>query len=146
MHTPAEQAPLPLAPFIKFDERGSPYLEGFQCSACREVLLQNRRGCPRCGALGSLRAQRLAQRGRLFAYTIVYRSFPGIATPFISAIVELDGGGFLKGNLIGVEPSPQAVPFDLPVRVEFHALEQPGHAGKKLLSYAFVPAQPAESH
>jgi len=133
-----------LGSFLKLDDQGKPCLEGFQCGACNEVLLQNRRGCPRCGALGSLRARRLAEHGRLFSYTIVHRSFPGIATPFISAIVELDGGVFLKGNLVGVEATPAAVPFDMPVRVQFHYPEVPGHTGKTLLSYVFVPAQPAE--
>jgi hypothetical protein len=39
---------------------------------------------------GALKPERLANTGRLYNYTIVHRSFPGVETPFISAIVDLE--------------------------------------------------------
>jgi uncharacterized OB-fold protein len=132
-------APQPLGTFIKMGADGNPFLEGVRCGNCGEVQLESRRACPKCAAIGSLAPARLAQTGKLFSYTIVYRSFPGIATPFISAVVELDGGGFLKGNLTGVEPKPEALRFDMPVRVQFDHPKVSGKPGLDVLRYVFVP-------
>src|SRR5271163_4206561 len=61
-----EAAPLrPLAPFVKIDADGKPYLEGLKCAACGEVLaVGGRRACPKCAAVGMLVPVRLAERGR----------------------------------------------------------------------------------
>ena len=37
--------------------------------------------------------------------------------PYISAIVDLDGGGTVKGNLIDCEPDPEKIDFDMPVEM-----------------------------
>jgi uncharacterized OB-fold protein len=129
----------PLASFIKVDGTGVPYLEGVRCTSCGEVLLESRRGCPKCASIGTLEPVRLSQTGRLFSYTIVHRSFPGVETPFVSAVVELDGGGFLKGNLVDVDPQPAALPFEMPVRVRFDHPKVPGKLDFDLLRYVFVP-------
>jgi uncharacterized protein len=134
------QALQPLASFIKVDSAGVPYLEGVRCTHCAEVLLEPRRACPKCAWIGTLEPVRLSQSGRLFSYTIVHRSFPGVETPFISAVVELDGGGFLKGNLIGVDPQPAALRFEMPVRVSFDHPKVQGKLDLDLLRYVFVPA------
>jgi uncharacterized OB-fold protein len=132
-------APQPLGSCIKMDVDGSPFLEGVRCVNCGEVQLESRRACPKCAAIGALEPARLAQTGRLFSFTIVYRSFPGIETPFISAIVALDGGGFLKGNLIGIDPRPEALRFDMPVRVQFDHPKVSATPDLDVLRYVFVP-------
>jgi uncharacterized OB-fold protein len=129
----------PLASFIKVDPAGLPYLEGVRCTSCGEVLLESRRGCPKCASIGTLEPVRLAETGRLFSYTIVHRSFPGVVTPFISAVVELDGGGFLKGNLVGADPEPSTLEFGMPVRVSFDHPKVTGKNELDLLRYVFVP-------
>ncbi len=139
MSTSTISAPQPLASFIKMDARGKPFLEGVRCRQCGEVQLEPRRACPKCCAISMLAPARLAEIGRLFSYTIVHRSFPGIETPFISAVVELDGGGFLKGNLTGVEPKPEALRFDMPVRVKFDHPKVSGKPDLDVVRYVFVP-------
>ena len=69
-------------------------------SGAREV-------CSKCGARGELSAERLSNEGQLYVFSIVHRSFPGIEVPYISAIVDLEGGGTVKGNLINIEPDPE---------------------------------------
>lgn len=83
---------------------------------------------------------RLAQRGRLHSFTIVHRSFPGVPTPFVAAIVALDGGGSLKGTLVDVEPSWDAVTFDMPVDVVFRDTGQRAADGRPFISYYFSPS------
>ena len=59
---------------------------------------------------------RLADTGKLYTYAIVHRSFPGVEVPFISAVVDLDGGGTVKGNLVDIEPDPAKIEFGVPVK------------------------------
>ncbi len=129
----------PLAACIQLGADGQPFLQGFQCSACSEVFVDHRRGCPRCATVNSLHPMRLADTGTLFSFTIVHRSFPHIKTPFISVVVQLAGGGYIKGNLEGVDPVPEAVRFNMPVRVQFDRLPAPPSGQSDLLRYVFVP-------
>ena len=72
---------------------------------------------------------------------MVQRSFPGIEFPYISVMVDLDGGGTVKGNLINVEPVPAKIQFDMPVDVVFDdALGRKDKDGNSYISYFFQPA------
>jgi hypothetical protein len=55
--------------------------------------------------------------------------------------VDLDGGGTVKGNLIGVEADPAQIKFDMPVQVVFDdALGRKDQDGNSYISYFFKPA------
>ena len=83
----------------------------------------------------------LPTRGKLYSYSIVYRSFPGIDVPYISAIVDLEDGTAIKGNLINIDPDPASIEFDMPVEVIFaDALGRKDQEGNSYLSYFFQPA------
>lgn len=83
---------------------------------------------------------KLNNTGKLYSYSIVFRSFPGIEVPYISAIVDLDGGGTVKGNLIDCEPDPDKISFDMPVEVIFDdALGRKDKDGNSYISYFFKP-------
>lgn len=140
MSAPEAGPARPLAPFIKIDADGKPYLEGFRCAACGEVLaVGSRRACPKCTVVGMLKPIRLAERGRLYTYTVVHRSFPGVATPFVAALVDLDGGGTVKGTLVGVESG--AICFDMPLRVEFETLDMSGESAGQYVRHFFTVAR-----
>lgn len=134
-----EQAP-PIVPYLRRDEEGAPYLAGARCSNCGHVYVGERRACARCLARDGLEAVRLPERGTLYSWTIIYRSFPGAAVPFIDAIVDLEGGGHLKGTLRGVEPDPAAIPFDMPVAIRFAERDPANAPGTPHLTYYFEPA------
>jgi uncharacterized OB-fold protein len=140
MSSDAAAKPLPAAEFLKIPDEGDPYLEGYRCGACRAVILGPRPACPKCSARGQMQPTRLANTGTLYAYSIVHRSFPGIEVPYVSAIVDLEGGGTVKGNLINVEPDPAKIPFGLPVEVVYKdALGRKDREGNAYLSYFFQP-------
>jgi uncharacterized OB-fold protein len=132
--------PLPVVSFLKIPEGGEPYLEGYKCGACGEVFLGERMVCAACGARGTLSAVRLADKGTLYNFTVVHRNFPGVPVPFISAIVDLEGGGTLKGNLVDMVPSPEAIKFDMPVNVVFRDAGRKDKDGNSYLAYFFTPA------
>jgi len=83
---------------------------------------------------------RLSNRGSLYVFSIVHRSFPGVEVPYVSAIVDLEGGGTVKGNLINVEPSPEKIKLGMPVEVVFKdALGRKDREGNSYVSYFFQP-------
>jgi uncharacterized OB-fold protein len=140
MANDAQAEPLPVVEFLKIPADGEPYLEGYRCAACSAVVLGPRPACPKCSARGRMEATRLADTGTLYAYSIVHRSFPGIEVPYVSAIVDLEGGGTVKGNLINVEPDPAKIPFGMPVEVVYtDALGRKDRDGNAYLSYFFQP-------
>ena len=132
--------PLPVVEWLKLPEGGDPYLEGHKCQSCGAVFLGERTVCSKCGARGALSAVKLSNSGTLYVYSIVHRSFPGIQVPYVSAIVDLDGGGTLKGNLINVEPDPEKIKLGMPVEVVYKdALGRKDREGNSYISYFFQP-------
>ena len=139
----SEQAanPLPVVDWLKLPEGGDPYLEGNKCGACGSIFFGARSVCSKCGGRDQMAPTKLSNKGKLYSFSIVYRSFPGIEVPYISAIVDLDGGGTIKGNLIGVEPDPENIKFDMPLDVVFQdALGRKDKEGNSYISYFFQPA------
>ena len=133
--------PLPVVDWLKGAGTNDPYLEGHKCGACGAVFLGERDTCSSCGARDQMAPARLSTTGKLYSFSIVHRSFPGIEVPYISAIVDLDGGGTVKGNLIDIEPDPANLEFDMPVEVVFgDALGRKDKEGNSYISYFFKPA------
>jgi len=133
--------PLPVVDYLKIPDDGDPYLEGHKCGSCGAMFLGERKVCSKCGARDQMQAVTLSNRGKLYSYSIVYRSFPGIDVPYISAVIDLDDGATLKGNLINVEPDPANIEFDMPVEVVFDdALGRKDRDGNSYISYFFQPA------
>jgi uncharacterized protein len=132
--------PRPVVDFLRIPDDGAPYLEGHRCGACGAVYLGSRKVCSKCMARDRIEAVKLADRGTLYVYSIVHRSFPGIEVPYVSAVVDLEGGGTVKGNLIDVEPDPEKIRMGMPVRVVFKDAGRKDREGNSYLSYFFAPA------
>jgi uncharacterized OB-fold protein len=135
----AAPRPLPIVSFLKIPPEGEPYLEGVRCGKCQAVFLGERAVCASCGAREGLAAKRLANTGKLYVYTIVHRSFPGIAVPYVSAVVDLDGGGTVKGNLVGIDPDPAKIQMGMPVEVIYQVAPTKDREGNEYLAYCFKP-------
>ena len=135
----AASGPLPVVPFLKIPEDGDPYLEGHRCSNCEAIYLGERSICSSCGTRDRLAPMRLGNTGSLYVYSIVHRSFPGVEVPYISAIVDLDGGGTVKGNLIDIDPDPETVKMGMPVELTFKIAPTKDREGNEYLTYYFKP-------
>jgi uncharacterized protein len=134
-------SPASAVSFLHFDEAGCAYLRGARCTDCGAVAPGDRRVCNACGARELMESIRLSETGTLYSYTIVHRSFPGVQTPFVAAIVDLDGGGALQGTLLSVEADPAKIPFGLPVKVIYRHSGQTSADGRPFHSYYFAPAE-----
>jgi uncharacterized OB-fold protein len=139
MAEPAKR-PLPVVDFLKIPEVGTPYLEGHKCKSCKAVFVGQREHCSKCGARDAMETLRLSDKGSLYVYSIVHRSFPGVEVPYVSAVVDLEGGGTVKGNLINIEPNPEKIQLGMPVEVVYKdALGRKDREGNGYLSYFFQP-------
>ena len=135
----AAKKPLPVTSFLKIPESGQPYLEGHRCKSCGAVYLGARNVCAKCGTRDQIEAIQLSNRGELYVYSIVHRSFPGIETPYVSAVVDLEGGGTVKGNLIHIDPDPEVVRPGMPVEVIYEIAPRKDGEGNEHLTYYFQP-------
>ena len=134
-------SPLPVVPFLKIPDSGDPYLEGQRCDDCEAIFLGERSTCSNCGAREKIKPHKLANTGVLYVYSIVHRSFPGVEVPFVSAVVDLDNGGTVKGNLINIEPTPEKIRMGMPVEVVYEVAPAKDREGNEYLSYYFQPRE-----
>jgi hypothetical protein len=135
----AAVGPLPVVPFLKIPEGGDPYLEGHKCKNCGSVFIGERSTCSKCYARDQIEPVKLGATGELYVFSIVHRSFPGIEVPYISAIVDLDGGGTVKGNLIGIEPVPEKIKLGMKVELVYKVAPTKDREGNEYLAYYFQP-------
>ena len=131
--------PRPIVRFLAIPDDGDPYLEGHKCRSCGAIFLGSRETCSSCGTSGEIEATRLSNQGELYVYSIVHRSFPGIDVPYVSAIVDLEGGGTVKGNLINVEPDPEKIQMGMPVEVVYEIAPRKDAEGNEYMVYYFQP-------
>ena len=134
------ERPLPIVPYLKVPESGSPYLEAQKCSSCGALSLRERLACGSCGARDKAQAHRLADKGTLHAFSIIHRAFPGIDVPFISAIADLEGGGSIKTNMIGIEADPDKITLGMPVDVVYEIAPRKDGEGNEYMTYYLKPS------
>lgn len=135
----AAKALRPVVSFLKIPDDGDPYLEGHKCKECNAVFLGERSVCSSCSARDALAPVKLSNQGELYVFSIVYRSFPGIDVPYVSAVVDLDGGGTVKGNLINVEIDPDKIEMGMPIEVVYQTAPRKDAESNEYLTYYFQP-------
>ncbi|MCB2078697.1 MAG: OB-fold domain-containing protein [Novosphingobium sp.] len=124
---------------IRIADSGEPFVEAFRCADCGAVFPDHTLACRKCGSRDGVAPFRSLETGRLYSWSIVHRSYPGITVPFVSAIVDLDGGLALKGTLRDADEAD--LREGLPVRLVF---DDAGGARDKndvpYVGFHFVPA------
>jgi uncharacterized OB-fold protein len=136
-----DEALVAAIPQIRLGSDRKPHLFGERCVNCKQVYFEGRIACPRCFCRDAMEPIELSPCGKLYSFTIVHRSFPGVRTPFVMAIVDLDDGLAIRGTLEGIESSAEAIAFGLPVRLEFRDSRQHADDGRSYLTFVFVPDQ-----
>jgi uncharacterized OB-fold protein len=132
--------PRPITPLLQIPESGDPYLQASKCKSCGAITLKSRMACAKCGGRNTFEPYRLSNKGTLHAFSIIYRAFPGIEVPFVSAIADLEGGGTIKTNLIGVEPDPAKIKLGMNVDVVYQVTPRKDAEGNEYMAYFIKPA------
>jgi len=144
----AEQAqatdagPRPIVPFLKLTPK--PHLVGKKCSNCGALYVDKRVACSKCSSTGPFTDVALSNRGKVYVFSVVHQSFPGIKTPYITAIVDLPDGVSVRSNLEGLEvekiqKDPKSV-FDLPVEMTTSVVSK-DREGHEVVAFAFRPSE-----
>ncbi len=146
----AEQAqtpdtgPRPIVPFLKLTPK--PHLEALKCEKCGAMFLDPKRiACSKCGATAeSLKPTPLSDRGKVYVFSVVHQSFPGVKTPYVTAIIDLPEGISVRANLIDVNPeevqkNPKGA-FDLPVEMTTQVVAK-DREGHDVVCFAYRPAK-----
>src|SRR5476649_2325134 len=106
---------IPIVGYLVIDD-GPAHLEAWE-AVDSGALYFDRRNADAKGGGTEFRRRALGSTGKVRSFTIVHRAVPGVPTPYVSAIVDLDGGGAVKGNLQNVPPDPEHVKLGMPVRM-----------------------------
>jgi uncharacterized OB-fold protein len=124
---------------IRLGPDGAPFIEGYRCGTCGAAFAEKTLACRACATRAAPAPFPAKSTGKLWSWSIIHRSYPGIAVPFVSAIVDLDDGLSLKGTVVGVAPGD--LRQGLPLRLEF---DDAGGArdkdGAPYVGFHFVPA------
>jgi uncharacterized protein len=95
-----------------------------RCTQCGHLHHPPGPACPRCHA-SEWAPQALRGTGRIHSFVVVHQpQLPGFDYPLPVALVELDEGVRLVGNLIGISPAEARI--GLPVETQFVEVE-PGY-------------------
>jgi len=129
---------IPVVSYLVLDD-GDPHLAAWRCAGCGALFLDRRVACPSCTG-DEFTRQRLAQTGRLRAFTIVHRSPTGAKTPFVAGIVDLDGGGVVKAHVVGVSPDPASVAPGMRLRLTSYPVGVDGE-GTEAIGFGFQPEE-----
>jgi uncharacterized OB-fold protein len=129
---------IPLVNYLVLDDAG-PRLRSFVCRTCGARFFDRRNACSRCFD-DEFDTALLSDRGRLRSFTIVHRAGPGVPTPYISAVVDLDGGGVVKANLIDSPPDPARIELGMPVKLATWVAGRDDE-GTEAVGFGFVPEE-----
>ncbi len=127
---------VPIVDYLVLDD-GAPYLVANESVSSGALYLDRRNADARSGTTG-FRRRRLADTGAVRTFTIVHRAAPGVPTPYVSIVVDLDGGGVVKANLVGVEPTPEAVRVGMRVRLTTYTVGVDDE-GTEAIAFAYEP-------
>jgi uncharacterized OB-fold protein len=137
-----DQGPRPIVPFLQL--KPEPHLVGKKCR-CGAIFVDSRPvACAKCGADGPFTETRLSNHGKVYVFSVVHQSFPGIKTPYISVIVDLPEGATVRSNLIDFDPeeaekNPQKV-FGMPVEMTTSVAGK-DREGHDVIVFSYRPAR-----
>jgi len=139
---PIDTSPQPILSFLKLGAK--PHLEGQKC-VCGAIYLDPKRvACSKCGEAGKLSPVPLSDQGKVYVFSVVHQSFPGIKTPYITAIVDLPEGVSVRANLIDVDPmqaqkEPQKI-FNMPVEL-VTSVTAKDRQGRDVIAFSYRPSK-----
>jgi uncharacterized OB-fold protein len=145
----AEQAqtenhgPRPIVPFLRLGEK--PQLIGRKCGKCGAIFLDAKRvACSKCSSPGPFEDLPLSNTGKVYVFSVVHQSFPGIKTPYVTAIVDLPEGVSVRANLVDVPPeelekNPKKG-FDMPVEMVTNVVAK-DREGHDVVAFSYRPSK-----
>ena len=127
---------VPIVDYLVIDD-GPPHLTAWE-SVDSGALYFDRRNADANSGGTEFRRKNLATTGKVRSFTIVHRTVPGVPAPYVSALVDLDGGGTVKANLSNIPPDPEHVKLGMSVRMTTFPAGTDDD-GTEAIAFAFEP-------
>ncbi|NLI73670.1 MAG: Zn-ribbon domain-containing OB-fold protein [Euryarchaeota archaeon] len=123
-------------------ENASRYnLIGTKCGVCERVYFPPRSVCPTChrASIGKMEPFKLKGEGEVLTFSIVHEapSQMEMQKPYVIAIVEMDEGVRITGQIIDAELDDVAI--GMKVRTTLRKVSDEGDAGVIHYGYKFMP-------
>jgi uncharacterized protein len=140
---PTETGPRPILPVLKLQPQ--PHLVASKCGSCGAMFFDIKRtACSKCGTAGNFSQVPLSNKGTVWVFSVIHQSFPGIKTPYVTAVVDLPEGVSVKSNLIDVDPeelekNPQKG-FGMPVELVVNQVAT-DRQGNPVMAFQFRPSK-----
>jgi uncharacterized protein len=117
---------------------GDPHLVAQACTSCGALFFDRRNACANCGQREFV-PKALATTGTVRSFTIVHRAAPNVPVPYVSSVIELDGGGVVKANIVDAGSEAEKFELGMAVRLTTFAC---GHdeEGAEAVAFGFTPA------
>jgi uncharacterized OB-fold protein len=128
---------IPIVDYLALDD-GPPHLVAWEAVDSGALYFDRRNADAKSGGT-EIKRRKLNTTGKLRSFTIVHRTVPGVPAPYVSALVDLDGGGSVKGNLVNIPPDPEHVKLGMPVRMTTFVAGTDDD-GTEAVAFAFEPA------
>ena len=125
---------VPLVDYLALGDE--PHLVAHECTQCGARYFDRRNACASCFATEFQEAD-VAKEGEVRAFTIVEQAHPGIAVPFVSAVVDCDGTR-VRANLINTAPDPDHVSLGMKVRLATYSMGK-DEDGTEGIGFGFEP-------
>ena len=127
---------VPIVGYLAIDD-GPPHLVAWEAVGSGALYFDRRNADAKSGQPG-FRERRLANVGTVRTFTIVHRAAPGVPTPYASVVVDLEGGGAVKANLINIEADPEHVRIGMKVRLTTFVVGRDDN-GTEAVAFAYEP-------
>lgn len=126
-----------LIPIVDYLVLGdSPHLVANECTSCGARFFDRRNACAGCFGT-EFKKVAIATDGEVRAFTIVAFAAPGVAVPFVSAVVDCAGTS-VRGNIINTAPDPDHVKLGMKVRLATTSVGTDDD-GTEAISFGFEP-------
>jgi uncharacterized OB-fold protein len=134
--TEANGRRIPVVDYLVLE--GEPHLVAQACTSCGALFFDRRNACARCGKL-DFEPKALATTGTLRSFTIVHRAAPNVPVPYVSSVVELDGGGVVKGNIVDAGSDEEKFELGMALRLTTFPCGV-DEEGTEAIAFGFTPA------
>jgi uncharacterized OB-fold protein len=127
---------VPIVDYLALDD-GSPHLVANACANCGALFFTRHNACAKCGQQKFV-PRALERTGTLRSFTIVHRAAPNVKVPFVSSIVDLDGGGVVNANVVNTPPDPDHVKLGMRVELTTFPVGTDSE-GTEAVAFGFQP-------
>lgn len=127
---------IPIVDYLVLDD-GDPHLVANESVDSGALYFDRRNADAKSGTTG-FKQRTLERTGTLRSFSIIHRAAKGVPVPYVSAIVDLDGGGTVKGNVVNTEPDPDHVTLGMRVRLTTYPTGTDDD-GTECIAFGFEP-------